>query len=176
MGAFVMEEAKARLMSRVFGDEDTMDAVVSRVATSTEPESPQVLEGVKKVKEDLDALDGSSCEGKECALKQDNADLQSKIEKGNEEQRNFLQANFSGASLSATDGLDALVLANVTAGQLKVEECKQTCMMLVKWSVFNLVFTWQTNVTPIANRKLGIRRGRPLVKATAMPGHAPAIA
>merc|ERR1711968_384676 len=126
--AFVMEEAKARLMSRVVGDEDTMDAVVRRAAASTEPESPQVLEGVKKVKEDLDALDGSSCEGKECALKQDNADLQSKIEKVNEEQRNFLQANFSGASLSAADGLDALVLANVTVGSLKVEECKQSCM------------------------------------------------
>merc|ERR1711968_404967 len=126
--AFVMENAKERLMSELFGDEDTIDATTSRIASSDKPEAKAVLTGVEKVKEELAALDGSSCVGKECALKVENADLESKIERVNQELRNFLQANFSGASVSASDGLDALVLANVTAGSLKVEECKQSCM------------------------------------------------
>merc|ERR1711968_135273 len=126
-GSF-MENAKTRLMSELFGDEDTIDATTSRIASSDKPEAKAVLSGVEKVKEELAALDGSSCVGKECALKVENADLESKIERVNQELRNFLQANFSGASLSASDGLDALVLANVTAGSLKVEECKQSCM------------------------------------------------
>jgi hypothetical protein len=126
--AFVMENAKARLMSDLFGDEDTIDATTSRIASSDKPEAKAVLTGVEKVKEELAALDGSSCVGKECALKVENADLQSKIERVSQEQRDFLQANFSRASLSAADGLDALVLANVTAESIKVEECKQSCM------------------------------------------------
>merc|ERR1711968_232227 len=37
--AFVMENAKTRLMSELFGDEDTIDAVVSRIASSDKPEA-----------------------------------------------------------------------------------------------------------------------------------------